>query len=270
MKKVKYGEITVYEWSIFTAYRDRIITGVTGRSGGVTTGRFSSFNLGLHVGDNPAHVVANRQLLCEGLGVDFDRFTCARQTHGANVRLVTPELAGRGRDNLEDSLPDVDALVTQERGITINICLADCTPLVFYNPSQHIGAVVHAGWQGTALLIAQQAMHFLQIKFSCRPADILVGIGPGIGACCYQVNADVLNKLYATFPYAPDIFKLKEQHHLYPNIAEANYQQLRAVGVPPGNIDVAELCTYCGSDDFFSERKLGRPTGRFACFLSLK
>ncbi|MHB9026527.1 MAG: peptidoglycan editing factor PgeF [Armatimonadota bacterium] len=270
MIRQAYENLIIYEFALFAPFRERLTAGVTARAGGHSLPPYASLNLALHVGDDPALVIANRRTLCEKLGLDFERYTCAQQTHGANCRMVTSDLAGRGRLALEDAIPDTDALLTAERDIPITICLADCAPIVFYDPIRHVGAVTHAGWQSTALRIAQQTAHYLQLKFDCRAEDILAGIGPAIGACCYQVSQATVDKLTRSFPYDPPIHVIKDDGRPYPDIAQANYQQLRAAGLPAEHIELSGICASCRAEEFFSERKLGRPTGRFSAYLCLR
>ncbi|HEY3415759.1 MAG TPA: peptidoglycan editing factor PgeF [Armatimonadota bacterium] len=265
-----HDDLTTYEFALLAPFRDRLTAGVTTRAGGHSLPPYASLNLALHVGDDPERVIANRRTFCATLGLDFEKYTCAQQTHGANCRIVTPDLAGRGRLALEDALPDTDALLTAEREIPITICLADCTPIVFYDPVRHVGAVTHAGWQSTALRIAQQTVYYLQLKFDCRAEDILAGIGPAIASCCYQVNQPTVDKLTRSFPYDPPIYVMKDDGRPYPDIAQANYQQLRTAGLPPEHLELSALCASCHADEFFSARKLGTPTGRFSAYLCLR
>jgi len=88
-----------------------------------------------------------------------------------------------------------------------------------------------------------------------------VGVGPAIGRCCYQVSEEVAR--------AVGVAERRERKW-YADLAEANRRQLLAAGVREGNIELSGICTACHADEFFSERKLGRPTGRFAAFVALR
>jgi YfiH family protein len=142
-------------------------------------------------------------------------------------------------------------------------------PLLFYDPVQHVGAAVHAGWRGTAAGIAGAAVRYLRERAGCRPDDLRVGLGPAIGPCCYQVSADVAQQLSTAFPYAQPVASVRDGAW-YLDLPLANRQQLLAAGVTEKQCEEAGICTACHADEFFSERKLGRPTGRISAFVLLR
>ncbi len=249
----------------FSSFRHAVTT----RQGGVSEGCHAQLNLGLHVGDDPARVVENRRRVCRALEVDFESCTFAQQVHGDAVRIVTEAEAGAGRTRFEDGIPEADGLVVREPGVTVAVLVADCVPLVLYDPEHRVGAVIHAGWRGTAAGIAGKAVRFLAAECGSRPAELIVGLGPAIGPCCYQVRAEVVAKLTRGFDYREPVAE-QRAGEWYLDLAKANLQQLAAAGVPDENIEPSGICTSCRSGEFYSERRLGRPTGRFGLFASLR
>jgi polyphenol oxidase len=262
------GELPVWQFPGLSAYAG-LDHGITTRHGGVSAAPYASLNLGLHVGDAAEAVIANRRRVCAALGVPFERYTLARQVHGSELAWVGGEQIGAGRAALDNSLPDADGLVSAQPGVLISVLSADCVPLLLYDPMQHVGAAVHAGWRGTAAGITGAAVRYLRERGGCQPRDLHVGIGPAIGPCCYEVSADVARQLSAAFPYAPPVASVRDGAW-YLDLALANRQQLLAAGVPEANCEQADICSACQADEFFSERKLGRPTGRISAFLLLR
>ncbi len=243
--------------------------GVTTRRGGVSRPPYAELNLGLHVGDDPDLVIENRRRLCAALGLKFEMLTLGAQVHGAELALVGEEQIGAGRVRVEEAIPGVDGLVVASPGVLAAVLSADCVPLILYDTKRHFGTVVHAGWRGTAAGIAAEAVRFLQEQCSTQPAHLLVGVAPSIGPCCYQVSLGVATEIASSFPYRAPI-ATERNGAWYVDLPEANRQQLLQSGIPPEQIELSGLCTSCHSDEFFSERKLGRPTGRFATFLCLR
>jgi len=258
----------IWQFDLLSGF-DSLCHGVTTRQGGVSEGPYAKLNLGLHVGDNRESVIENRRRVCAALGVDLDRCTFAQQVHGDAIRMVTEAETGAGRTRFQDGIPETDGLVVQDSEVAVAVLVADCVPLLFYDPENHVGAVVHAGWRGTAAGIADKAVRFLVEECESRPVALIVGVGPAIGPCCYQVSARVVEELTRGFDYREPVAE-QRAGEWYVDLAKANLQQLTAAGVPVGNIELSGICTSCDSDEFYSERKLGRPTGRFGAFLSLR
>ena len=111
-----------------------------------------------------------------------------QQTHSDNIEIVDERI----------EYPDTDGLIITEKNRPIALRFADCTPLIFYDTKQKIGAISHAGWRGTAQKIGPKTILKMGINFDSNPDDIIAIIGPAIGLCCYEVSDDVRNKLLET------------------------------------------------------------------------
>jgi polyphenol oxidase len=121
---------------------------------------------------------------------------------------------------------------------------------------------VHAGWRGSAVRAAGAAVDALQGAFGSRPRDIVAGIGPAIGPCCYSVGQDVVD----AFADRPELFADGKL-----DLWAANRQALLEAGVLAEHIEVAGVCTQCESERFFSHRANGgQPAGRFAAVIRLE
>ena len=262
------GSVPIWQFELLSTFGS-LCHGVTTRQGGVSEGPYLELNLGLHVGDDGERVIENRRRVCRALGVDFDATTFAQHVHGANVHMVQVEEAGAGRTRFEDGIPDADGLVLNEPGVTVVVLAADCVPILLYDPDNHITAAVHAGSRGTAAGIAHRAVRFLVEECGSRGAALVAGVGPAIGPCCCRVNRDMVEALLRGFDYTEPVAEKREGGWCY-DLARANVQQLTAGGMVPENIECAGICNSCQSDEFYSDLKLGRPTGRFGAFASLR
>lgn len=252
--------LALWEFAALSFY-DSVCHAVTSRHGGVNAAPYDELNLGLHVGDEAEQVIVNRRRVAHALHLDFEKLTFGQQVHGDSVHVVGASEAGAGRARFEDGIPATDGLIVGERGIAIGVLVADCVPLLVYDPEHHVAAAVHAGWRGTAAGIAGKVIGALVEQCGSRPEDLVVGIGPAIGRCCYGVSEEVARAV-----------GVAEQceGRWHADLAEANRRQLAAAGVKPDNIELSRICTACHSDEFYSERRLGRPTGRFAALISLR
>ena len=164
---------------------------MTYRYGGVSEGNFNSFNLGLHVGDDPKAVVENRKRLAQVLGVDPNHLTCGEQVHGVGVTRVTEELVGRGAFSWEDSIPDSDAIHTNLMNVPLLLLVADCVPVLIYDGAHHAVAVVHAGWRGAIAHIVERTMDSMHDAYGTLPKDCYLFIGPSIGADSFEVSEEI-------------------------------------------------------------------------------
>ena len=249
---------------------DRLVHGFSARLGGVSKAPFDALNMALHVGDDPAHVWENRRRYFAALGLDAEQICTVRQVHGTEIVRAFRRDAGRGARDYADALADADAVITNDSGVALMLCYADCVPVLLYDPVHNAAGVVHAGWKGTAAWIAAQTAARMGEEFGTQAADVLVGIGPSIGAGCYTVGAEVAERFRAAFPaYENEIIEEKDgEIHL--DLWAANRVQLMEIGVVGSNIDCADVCTSCERNFFYSYRAAGGRTGRLAAVMELR
>src|SRR5215831_2991106 len=241
---------------------------VTTRHGGVSAGCYATLNLSFAVGDAAANVRENRRRAAAALGSDPGAFVFADQVHGATARIVSAADRGRGTAGPGDAIEQADALVTADPGTVLAILVADCVPIVLYDPDAHVLACVHAGWRGTVAGAAQAAL-VAMATIGARARNIIAGIGPSIAPGSYQVGGEVAGA-------ARDAFGHEASALLRPDasggpgrwlfdLPAANRHALRAAGVPDGQIHMAATPTgpAPGPGLFFSHRA-ERPCGRFA------
>ena len=234
------------------------------RRGGVSTGPYSSLNLGFLAGDRLEDVRRNQILVEEAFEVPGGRLILMRQVHGDRIRVID------GDGPLPEGLPECDGLITGRSGVALGIRTADCVPLFFVDRTRRVIGAAHAGWRGTALGIAAAMVETLAGRFSSRREDLLAVIGPAIGPCCYQVDEPVF-AAFSAMPGADLFFRpCPEKGRWMVDLALANRLQIREAGVPSENIFSAGLCTACRQDLFFSHRAGGGRSGRQINLLMLR
>ena len=205
---------------------------------------------------DPHHFYRARELdafpwLIHGFGTRHCRvpagLTTVRQVHSATC------IAAAGRTGV---LGQADALLENEPGNTIAVKTADCLPLLLADGRLRAVAAVHAGWRGTASCIAQAAVQAMRDHFGTRPEDLHAAIGPGIGACCYEVGPEVMER-----------FGGQGRGRL--DLEAENRRQLEESGVTAELIYASHLCTMCRADEFHSYRRDREAAGRLYSFIGV-
>lgn len=223
--------------------------GFTTRLGGVSTGSQASLNLAYGRGDTMENVETNIRRLAQALAFDPAKLVMTHQVHTDVIRPVT---AADAQGLCHRVYPDCDGLVTNQPGVALMVFTADCTPILFHDPVTGAVGAVHAGWRGTALDIAGKTVETMVRCYGCRPEDIRAAIGPNIGQCHFETNADVPQALVETF--GPDVEAMVEKRgeKFFPDLKAVNAYALRRRGVV--HIDISTACTYCQCQRFWSHR----------------
>lgn len=222
-----------------------------------------TLNLALHVGDDVEKVLRNRKAFAEAVVVDAERFTTCQQVHGSNVVQVTEELVGSGAQDFANTIADTDALITDIPDVPLMLFYADCVPVLLADVETGAVGLAHAGWRGTVANIGSKTLAAMGEAFGTKSQNILVAIGPSIGACCYEVDDFVRDQAagYEEF-FAP---KGGGKYQL--DLWGMNAKQLREAGVPLENIVVAGICTNDNKELFCSYRAEQGRTGRMGVCL---
>jgi len=250
--------------------RDNLfLHGCTTRDGGSSVGSYASLNFGLHVGDDPAAVMANRRKVAESIGVPLESFVFCEQVHGGEVAVAgEPE---RGAGTIPDRPPvaRVDGLVTSAPGTALGILTADCATVYFVDQVHRAVGLVHAGWRGTAASIAARAITVMGAEFGTEPHELVVAVGPSIGPCCYQVGADVYEAVTTPNPALSATFDPSGDDRWRFDLKHANQIIVEHTGVPTSAIHVSDICTACDRR-LFSYRRDGPITGRSLQFIAIR
>ena len=221
----------------------------TTRHGGVSTGIYASLNLAMHRGDADENVEENYRRLGNALGFSAEDLVLTRQTHSDVVRRV-----GRGdcRGLDHRNYPECDALVTDDPDVALAVFTADCTPILFYDPVTGAVGAAHAGWRGTASGIAARVAEGMAKNFGTDPQDLRCAIGPNIGFCHFETDADVPNAMTAAFGEEVSPFIRKQGDKYFLDLKQINALVLRRAGVT--HIDISGDCTMCKPNQFWSHR----------------
>lgn len=240
------------------------------RLGGVSTDEFTSMNLAFNRGDSPENVTENYKRFCKSAGFDYESLTASSQDHHTFVRAVTKENVGIGIYKPKD-IESVDALITNEPGVTLVTYYADCTPLFFVDTKQKAIGLAHAGWRGTVGRIGDNVIKKMQSLYGSDPSDIKAAIGPAISVCCYEVDKpcadnflalDELDSTKFVFPKGNGKFMI--------DLLETNRQILVHAGVKNENITVSDVCTNCNNELLWSHRATKGHRGTMSAFMCIK
>ncbi|MEU7532389.1 peptidoglycan editing factor PgeF [Saccharothrix sp. NPDC042600] len=226
----------------------RIRRVVTTREGGVSKPPFDSFNLGDHVGDDPAAVAANRRRLAEGIGLDVDRLVWMEQVHGRTVQAV---------DGPQTSpLEATDAVVTATPGLALVVLTADCVPVLLGDPEAGVVAAVHAGRVGARVRVVPAALDKM-VELGARKDRVEVLLGPAVCGQCYEVPAEMRADVEK---HLPGSAAKSRRGTPSLDLRAGLWQQLADAGV--GRIGVDPRCTVEEKSLFSHRRDPG--TGRIA------
>ncbi len=247
-------------------------------------------NLGFTDWDKREKVSANRNKFWSALANKKMGVVLLRQIHSDIVYVAGSGDVAQGQD-----APQGDALITRQPGVLLAVQTADCMPILLADTKNRAIAAIHSGWRGTAQRIAAKTLGRMQMEFGTRPQDVIAAIGPGIGACCYEVGHEVIKEFAAKFPDAREWFDgpfdtlengdadsnwlpwltMRPPGHAPPapsarlDLVAANRAILAEAGVPLARIFSSGLCTGCRPDLFFSYRR-EHTTGRMMAAIGIK
>jgi polyphenol oxidase len=233
--------VRLLEWEgVSEAYRVVFTT----RLGGVSEGAFESLNLGILTEDDPQRVVENRRRLCEAVGADADTATMAWQVHGSAVREAKP------KGILERTVFDqCDGLWSDRPGQAMALVTADCFPVAIARADGGKPGlcVLHVGWRGLLEGIVASGTGAL------GDGPLTAAVGPGIGACCYEVGEEVAGPFRERFGDGVVVDGRLD-------LGGATERALREAGV--SSVERSSHCTACEPELFFSHRLDRGRTGR--------
>ena len=210
----------------------------------------------------------NRSLLSYALGMDLKNAVWVDQVHSDKVLKLDP--ASRPKNG--GSLGEGDGIITNETDIFIMILVADCLPILFFDPIHKAIGLAHTGWRGTISHVAAKTLLAMGENYGTKAEEVRAVLGPCIGPCCYEVGEDVRSGFANIFPWGPEVFEKSSKGHWKLNLSEANARQLIEIGMKEENLIRSEICTIKNIDLFYSHRAEasgGKPTGRFGAFLML-
>lgn len=231
--------------------------GFTTRAGGVSTAPWDSLDLGLHVGDDPAHVRANRERVVRWAGAPL---AWATQVHGADVHVL-----GGPADTARDTVGDADALVTALPATGVGVLVADCVPVLLADPVARVVGAAHAGRRGLVAGVLQAALAAMVAR-GADPARVRAAVGPAISGPRYEVPEAMQREVAAV---VPETACTTAQGTAGLDLPAGAAAVLRRAGV--GDVLVTGWCTDT-DPRFYSHRRAqraGTTTGRSAGVVAL-
>jgi len=235
------------KFNIFEEYSDIITHGITERD--------TDF---IHVDYNSEIFKNSKATLARELNVMERDLFFINQVHDKNIRLINEASI----NNIEN----YDGLMTNSSGKVLCTCYADCVPLLFFDPVKNVIASVHSGWKGTIKMIGQETVLKMIHEYNSKAEDILIGIGPSIGPCCFEVQEDIYEQFRKKLP----IGAFEDEGKMFVDLWNSNIYMLTQIGVKRENIECKGICTSCNSNRFFSYRKGDKDSGRFTAFIMIK
>lgn len=202
------------------------------------------------------------------LNIDINKVYQANQTHSSNIEVVleTDEINSNKFNN-------VDGLLTNVKGVTLLIKVADCQGIFLYDPVKHVIGNIHSGWKGTADKIIIKAIDKMVLEYGSNLNDIIVCINPCIQSCHFEIEEDVLNifkekigLLINEFLLEGEVKDGKQKYYL--DLLKLNKKLLITHGLSEKNIYLSKECTVCASDKYYSYRA-EKTTKRNGCIISL-
>lgn len=265
----KNGALRYYEASEMAA-TGFITHGFSTRLGGCSLAPYHSLNMGIYGADALEFVQCNRRRFAKSLGIKPEQVVCGKQVHGTQIQQVTRADRGRGYLQPETAFADTDGLITNEPGVALLTCFADCVPVMFLDPVRKVIAVCHCGWRGTVARMAAKTAQRMIDTYSCNPNHILCAIGPSISVDAYEVDQPVLAQFRQAFVFAEQCIRQTSDTHGHLDLWQANRLQLMEIGLKSEHIHISGLCTAANQAMFFSHRASGGKTGRNGALIMLK
>ncbi|TDE18614.1 peptidoglycan editing factor PgeF [Dyadobacter psychrotolerans] len=239
--------------AIFNQFHE-LIAGESTRHGGVSEVPYNSLNLGGSTTDEPENVTENNLRFFSGLGINVADTAKSHQIHGAEILHV--EQPGR--------YEGYDALITSKAGIQLAVTIADCTPILIYDPIKKAVAAIHAGWRGTVQNIVSKTIEDMKVKFGTEPGDCFGYVGTCIDECSFEVGEEVALHFESVHKRWDE-----KKHKYFVDLKKANKDQLLSCGLNPEHVEVSDFSTVLNNEDYFSYRLENGKTGRMLATIGI-
>lgn len=261
----KKGEIEYYTFDKLKDLRHCFST----RKGGVSQGCYASMNLGWRE-DKKENVIENYRRICDAIGCSHENTVWTRQIHTDRILNITDKDRGKGLFK-DRELEGYDGVITNCKDVVLTGFSADCVLIYYYDYVKKVIGICHSGWRGTVLAIAGKMVDKMISDYGCEKENILCGIAPAIGKCCFQVDQPVVDAFKNSFTWADDYIEIDTENkgHFFIDLHGVNEEILVKKGILRENIENSRICTMCNKDTFFSHRIMGNERGTMAGFISL-
>jgi len=206
-----------------------------------------------------------KEQISDLIEVPIENIINVKQVHGTNIVVIDSNI-----NNYQDiSQIEADGLVTNLPKMALITYHADCVPVYFIDIKKKAIGLAHSGWKGTFNNISGKLIKKMEQRYNSKKEDILVGIGPSIGPCCYEVKDDLIQMFTEKYGQFDNLF-VEDNDKVFLNLWRVIYLQILEEGVPKENIVFSNTCTSCNVDKFYSYRKEKGIDNRMAAVISLK
>lgn len=237
--------------------------------GGVSKGYYESMNLAFR-NDLKENVIENYKIICDAINCNYENVVFSSQIHKDKIYKVTKKDTGKGLLR-KSNIQGYDALITDEPNIILTTFYADCVPIFLLDPIKKAIGLAHSGWKGTVLEIGKKTILEMKKEYGTNPKDLIVGIGPSISLCCFQVDEPVVQNFKENLPFSEKyIFKDDIEGKFKIDLQNIIKQSIISLGVLESNIEISGLCTMCNNQTFFSHRIMGEERGSLAGLMCLR
>jgi polyphenol oxidase len=253
--------------TMFYIHSTSLLAATSTRFGGVSLPPFDSLNLAFQTGDQPNHVLTNRQIFLNALSIAPQLCVYTHQTHSTTLAKVSSLDAGKGFDRFESGIY-ADALYTTDKNVPLAIFHADCAPVIVYTKDHTLACIIHAGKEGSLHQITLSAVQAIVENEDIDPKNLIAHIGPSLDFSHHPISLEEVDTILSMNSTYSQVIKMISGT-FYLDIPLLNYMQLIDAGIPLTQIHVANIDTFSDPQRFFSYQREAK-TGRHVSLVMLK
>lgn len=231
-----------------------LIAAESTRHGGVSLAPFRSLNLGINTDDDRVNVDENRRRFFRAIGAGGYPFASSYQVHGNEILYATEA----------DRYTGYDAIITDKVGLLIGVTVADCVPILVYDPMHRAAAAIHAGWRGTVGCIVTKTLAQMQQRFGTEAGQCYAYIGTCIDECAFEVGPEVAEQFDPAFKRA-----CTGSDKSLVDLKAANAHLLSMAGIPATQLEISPFSTVTHNNTYFSYRAEKGQTGRMLAVIGV-
>lgn len=218
---------------------------------------------------DPEYFKENLKLLAAEMHLTEENLALSDQVHGDRIRhVIKPDIRLCPKER--DECKNIDGLITNQPGIALTTFYADCVPLFLLDVENKAIGLCHAGWKGTLLEIGPKTLQAMVETYGSKAENVLAGIGPSIGPCCFEVGQEVVEIMTDAHPEWSVHMTPGDPGKTYIDLWKINKEQFIKNGIEEKNISIAGICTKCNGSIYHSYRRDSLNAGRMAAIIALK
>ena len=192
----------------------------------------------------------------------------ANLVHGIDICIINKSAL---KDGPYIEIEECDGLVTDLKDVVLTTTHGDCIPVYVYDPVKDVIGIAHSGWKGTADCVVSALIYWMQKEYKCKAKNMHAAIGAGIGACCFEVDLDVVDYFTENMPWCEEYIYRRYDGKYLIDLKGIICELLEIEGVDFDNITIDDSCTCCkeNRDKFWTYRG-AKDTKRMLAYISIK